>query len=328
MLAAARGLSLPELTAEHVKARARELGVDLVGIASGQVLNANPPHPEHPQTPARISPQDCASVIVLARALPTGTMRLSGQNRQKFYTAELVESELQEASLELVYFLEDHGYPSLALPANHTDYEAGRGMFGPLSLKHAAVEAGLGTLGLGLQLLTAEFGPRVMLAAVLTSAPLQADAPLDTSLCLGPECGRCLLVCPGEAIGAWQLDREACVPYSSPLGFNAFSDHVTDIIRTPSLEERTAKVMGRQTFELWQAMLHGVGAYTGCSRCLEVCPVGGDYDRYLREVQDEIPEITEAKLVRLEHIRTAERGGVKSESFERSRRWIEGPAQS
>ena len=38
-----------------------------------------------------------------------------------------------------------------------------------LSLPHAAVEAGLGTLGLNLQLLTPEFGPRVLLTAVLCS---------------------------------------------------------------------------------------------------------------------------------------------------------------
>jgi len=39
-----------------VKARARALGADLVGIASAATLDAFPPDPCWPQTPERISP--------------------------------------------------------------------------------------------------------------------------------------------------------------------------------------------------------------------------------------------------------------------------------
>ena len=49
-----------------------------------------------------------------------------------------------------------------------------------LSLPHAAVEAGLGTLGLNLQLLTPEFGPRVLLTAVLCSVDVTCDSKMES----------------------------------------------------------------------------------------------------------------------------------------------------
>ena len=47
---------MAELTAELVKRRAKELGADLVGIASAATLNAFPPDPRWPQTPSAYRP--------------------------------------------------------------------------------------------------------------------------------------------------------------------------------------------------------------------------------------------------------------------------------
>ena len=57
------------IDAAWVKRRAKELGADLVGIASAAALNAFPPDPRWPQTPDRISPY-CKSVIVVAQRIP------------------------------------------------------------------------------------------------------------------------------------------------------------------------------------------------------------------------------------------------------------------
>ncbi len=43
------------MDAAEVKRIAKELGADLVGIASAEMLNAYPPDPACPQTPDRIS---------------------------------------------------------------------------------------------------------------------------------------------------------------------------------------------------------------------------------------------------------------------------------
>ena len=74
------------------------------------------------------------------------------------------------------------------------------------------MEAGLGTLGLNEQLLTKEFGPRVLLTAVLCSVDVECDRPMTEALCLGPECGRCLKACPGDVIGQWERDWERVRP--------------------------------------------------------------------------------------------------------------------
>ena len=39
------------------------------------------------------------------------------------------------------------------------------------------------------------------------------------ALCLGPQCGRCLKACPGDVIGQWERDWQACDRYRSPHGF-------------------------------------------------------------------------------------------------------------
>lgn len=315
------------LTAAAVKARARALGADLVGIAAGAVLDAHPPDPGRPQTPSRITPADARSVIVLARRLLAGLGRLRGHDdRHKQYATELVLSDLEEIELRLVYFLEDAGFPAISVPPVHVDprqYDRAGDTRGPLSLPHAAVEAGLGTLGLNLMLLTPEYGPRVLLGAVLTSAPLEPDRPLERPLCLGEACGRCLLACPADAIGQWHLDKGRCAPYASPYGFAYLMDHLDRLIAAPP-DARPGLLKSRESFMAWQSILRGVGVYSGCTRCVDVCPVGADYDTHLRDVQDEIPERTAEKAARLAELARRADAGDRGPRHPRSARWIDG----
>jgi hypothetical protein len=51
-----------------------------------------------------------------------GSARIAGWNdRHKYYNDELALSRLEEASLELVYWLEDNGYPAIIVPPTHVD---------------------------------------------------------------------------------------------------------------------------------------------------------------------------------------------------------------
>lgn len=317
------------LTATAVKTKARELGADLVGIAPGAVLDAHPPDPGRPQTPSAITREDSKSVIVIARRLLAGLGRLKDHDdRHKQYATELVLSDLEEIELKLVYFLEDHGFPAITVPPVHFDprqYDRHGDTRAPLSLAHAAVEAGLGTLGLNLMLLTPEFGPRVLLGAVLTSAELQPDRPLDHPLCLGEACGRCLLACPADAILQWRLDKRRCAPYASPSGFAALSDHLERIVTAPP-EARPSLLKSKESFMAWQSILRGVGVYSGCTRCADVCPVGRDYETHLKAVQEAIPEQTPEKAARLGGMAARRAAGDRGPHFARSARWIDGPA--
>ena len=314
--------------AEELKGKARALGADLVGIADGKVMDAYPPDPRDPRRPCDITALDADRVIVLGKHYTSGTTRLSRWNeRHKYYNDELTLTLLEEASLELVYWLEDKGYPAIIIPPTHVDPWRYQGdpsahVSTILSLTHAAVEAGLGTLGLNLQLLTPQYGPRVILTAVLSSVPVDADRRIETSLCLGPSCGRCLKACPGDVIGHWSRDWPACDRYRSPHGFSALVEHIERIVDEPDAARQKLLLRSEDSFNLWQSILRGAGVVTGCRRCQDVCPVGADYGAQLADALETLPESSDAKQARLSAMAKAEAEGRLPADYEAQVRWI------
>ena len=247
------------------------------------------PYPDDPRRPSDITDYDADRVIVLARRLSLGTARIPAwNNRHKYYNDELTITALEETSLELVLWLESQGYPALIVPPTHVDpwrYDGNpeKHLSPLLSLDHAAVEAGLGTLGLNLQLLTPEYGPRVMLSAVLSSVPVEPDEKMAAALCHGPECGRCLSACPGDVIGQWERDWQGCDTYRNPHGFNQLTDFLGQVIDQTDAESQKKMIRSEDSFNLWQSVLRGAGAVIGCRRCQDVCPVGEDYEQLLKD---------------------------------------------
>ena len=187
-----------------------------------------------------------------------------------------------------------------------------------LSLDHAAVEAGLGTLGLNLQLLTPEYGPRVMLSAVLSSVPVEPDEKMAAALCHGPECGRCLSACPGDVIGHWERDWPACDTYRNPHGFNQLTEFLGQVIDQSDAESQKKMIRSEDSFNLWQSILRGAGAVIGCRRCQDVCPVGEDYEQLLKDALDDIAEDTAEKQTRLDDMKANAGGG----GYAGQARWI------
>lgn len=74
----------------------------------------------------------------------------------------------------------------------------------------------------------------------------------------------------------------------------------------------------------WQSILRGVGVYSGCTRCVDVCPVGRDYDAHLRDAQDSIAERTPEKERRLSEMARRREAGDLGPHYARSARWISG----
>lgn len=318
------------VAAADIKEMALEFGCDLVGIADGAVLEDNPP-PGFALKPSDVTEHDCGRVIVLAKRLMSGTTRIPRwDERHKYYNDELTLTMLEEASLKLVYWLEDKGYPAVIIPPTHVDPWAYQNdpdehLTTLLSLNHAAVEAGLGTLGLNLQLLTPQYGPRLMLSAVMASLDCETDTPMTDALCRGPECGRCLRSCPGDVIGHWNRDWPACDRYRSPHGFAQLTDHLENIFDEPDPMAKLDLVRSESSFNLWQSILRGAGVITGCRRCQDVCPVGEDYKRLIGDALSEIPEDTPEKHARLAEMRQLEADGKTSPGFDAHRRWIGNP---
>ena len=300
------------ITAARVKARARELGTDLVGIASAQTLNAFPPDPRWPQTPERISPY-VKSVITIVQHIPVGAFRCR-TNTPVQYMDMLVLRKMDKVAYRLAEELERAGHPSFVVPAQETEWALKRASYGRLSTRHLGVELGLGTLGLEVNILTPEYGPRVYLTGILTELELAADAPMTEQVCIGESCSRCLHSCPGDAVLHFGIDKRACAEHAQEFGFSTilkFLDQVVDAdAQGASIERQVAMMRSRDHFGFWQGLLRVVGSFGDCPRCLAVCPVGDDYHAHLAEPQKVIPEKTPQKALLAKERQDARKRGA------------------
>jgi epoxyqueuosine reductase QueG len=284
---------MAQFDAPQVKARARALGADLVGIASAATLNAFPPDPRWPQTPERISPY-CKSVVVIASRIPAGAFRCKS-NVPVQYLDMLVLRKMDKIAYRLACELEAAGYPSFVTAAQETEWTYKRASYGRLSTRHLGVEAGLGTLGLEVNILTPEFGPRIYLTGILTELELEPDARITEQVCIGESCSRCLHSCPADAVLHWGIDKRNCATEAQEFGFAQILKFFDRMVDRPD-EDKMATFASRDFFGFWQGLLRVVGSFGDCPRCLAVCPVGNDYHAHLADVQKTIPEKTPEKV--------------------------------
>jgi epoxyqueuosine reductase QueG len=191
----------------HIKEYARSKGADIIGIAPVERFTMAPKgyHPEN------ILP-DAQSVIVMGKYFPLGLIR-SVSKAAMTHAMDTAFSSLDQSAYAVSVFLEDNGNAAVPVPADRPyfyfdkDRQEGRG---DLSHKHAAVLAGLGSLGKNSLLLTPEFGNRVDLVSVITTMKLEGDPPFESKLCI-KECDLCIKSCPGSAIGKnGAVDQKAC----------------------------------------------------------------------------------------------------------------------
>jgi epoxyqueuosine reductase QueG len=280
------------LDAAYVKQRAKALGADLVGIASAETLNAFPPDPRWPQTPESISPH-CRSVIVIAQRIPAGAFRCK-TNAPVQYIDMLVLRKMDKVAWRLAEELEAAGHPTFVTASQETEWNLKRASYGRLSTRHLGVEAGLGTLGLEVNILTPEFGPRVYLTGVLTELELEPDARITEQVCIGESCSRCLHSCPADAVLHWGIDKRGCATEAQEFGFATMLGMFDRLI--DGKEDPAALFRSRDFFGFWQGLLRVVGSFGDCPRCLAVCPVGNDYHAHLADPQKTIPEKTPEKV--------------------------------
>src|SRR5260221_14039346 len=242
------------MDAVAVKARAKALGADLVGIASAATLNAFPPDPRWPQTPERISPY-CKSVIVLVQRIPAGAFRCK-TNVPVQYIDMLVLRKMDKVAYRLADELERAGFPSLVTAAQETDWNYKRASYGRLSTRHLGVEAGLGTLGLEVDILTPEFGPRVYLTGVLTELELEADKPMTEQVCIGESCSRCLHSCPADAVLHFGIDKRACATEAQEFGFAQIAKFFGRFMPAET-DEKAPMIPSGDPFDFWQGRRPG-----------------------------------------------------------------------
>ena len=294
------------MNAAEVKQLALELGADLAGIASAEVLNAFPPDPACRQTPDRIS-RACKSVIVIVCRIPVAAFRCKS-NLPVQYLDMLVLRRLDRIAYRLAEKLEENGYPAFTTATQETDWNYKRASYGYLSTRHLGIEAGLGTFGLEVNILTPEFGPRVYLTGVLTELELEPDKPLTEQVCIGESCSRCLYSCPTDAVRHFGIDKRACSAEAQEFGYATITSFFSRFLDMGTREKRDA-IASRDVFGFWQGLLRVVGSFGDCPRCLAVCPVGNDYHAYLAGPQKTIPERTPEKTAKARAFKAARKAG-------------------
>ncbi len=174
---------------------------------------------------------------------------------------------------ELAMALERKGFEAVAVPAFlPIDMSDGKyGMVGPVDLRRAAVEAGIGSYGKSGLVLVKGFGPRVRLGAVVTSAPLKPTKKKAKSPCPSG-CQICLLGCPSKALlGEGKVDKLACARVIFKFGLRRMMKFVGEMFDAPP-ETRGEMLKSYPFRELWQTLVSG--SYYYCFECQALCPIG------------------------------------------------------
>ena len=191
------------------------LGADVCGIA-----NIN----RFADAPAGFHPKDifasCKSVIVFGIALPKGLTKVESRliyGHFNYKVCPEVDLIAFKAAKEIERV---HGGYAVPLPSDgpyeYWDAEKleGRGL---ISMKHAAVLAGIGTLGKSTLLLNEKYGNLLTLGAILTELDLVSD-PFAESICI-KDCSLCIKNCPSQALNGQIANQGQCRP--NTYGTNA-----------------------------------------------------------------------------------------------------------
>jgi len=254
---------------------AHQQGADLIGFVSTRHLDAVTPTR---YTPARLWPEARTAISIgrriLSGALAVGTGEMVQNAR---WIAWRTNEILNQCAMEIGHFIEQHGFKALPL-SNGTMVKPewnNMGLYGELSHRHVAAEAGLGTIGIATYIVTPSFGPRVFFNTILTDAALEPDPKLDFDPC-HPDCDACIRACPVGAIirGRRTIKKRLCIPRSNPQGFMALQDYINSVLELPDIESQRQRINDFEFVRLHQALVQGVGTVAGCFHCMAACPVG------------------------------------------------------
>ncbi|MFW6335174.1 MAG: 4Fe-4S double cluster binding domain-containing protein [Desulfosalsimonas sp.] len=207
--------------------------------------------------PERIC-KEAQTVIVFGIPIPRGVLfspdyALYGMHR----TYHTVYRQLDQTAVELCNFIESSGpYHAMPVPSYAPMVFHGAEPWGILSLKHAAVNAGLGAFGKSGQVYHPEYGSLLRLGAVVTSASIQGDPVIEKHPC--PEgCRACIKNCPAGAFDeSGAFNKMVCLPYSVKHAIYPLALKGTDALK------HLERVVNTAGHDYWLA----------CGECLRLCP--------------------------------------------------------
>ncbi|MFZ5969921.1 MAG: epoxyqueuosine reductase [Bacillota bacterium] len=212
------------------------LGADICGIANIERFT-NAPSGFHP-TDIYVG---CKFVIVFAKSLPKGMAYVDP--RIVYNKANDINlNELDRISFLAGTEIEKLGGIAVSIPSDSpyeywdSDNMEGRGL---LSMRHAAVLAGIGSIGKNTLLINKKYGNMIGIGAVLTDLDLKSD-PFSEEICI-KNCRLCLDNCPQKALNGQTVNQKLCREYTysnNKRGFSVCNCNKCRIVCPKSLGER------------------------------------------------------------------------------------------
>jgi len=224
-----------------------------------------------PPLPASKMMRSARAVVVFGIPMIRGSIE-SPSLESAAISTHAAYKELERVSYAVAKFLEKHGYKAaMVVPASPIEMsQETKGLLGDISLRHAAVGAGLGIIGKNRLLLTEQWGPRVRLGAVVTDAPLNPDKPLQENLC--GDCDLCVQACPGQALNSNTLkDAVKCLSKQQIYGMAKNIQFWQRLVDAPK-EQQKEMLRSTEYWNIYQAQ--SITLFYTCYECLNSCPVG------------------------------------------------------
>jgi len=251
---------------ENIRQFAYDCGADAVGFASLEDYKS-----ERSPDPKKIM-KNAASLIVLGYRELDGSVE--SRNVRISMTARMggIGTSLKDSYLVARYIEDTYKVKAAPIPygAPLDMGENSMGFIGDISLRHAAVAAGLGVFGRHNLVINPQYGTRIIFSAVLTELPIASDPPDGARYC--ENCDRCIKACPAEALEVeGKTDVMKCLTVSQPYGIGDMIRYTKKFIGT-SPEEQKSLLRDPIFLHLYQASF--IGFQYCCFRCMMVCPAG------------------------------------------------------
>jgi len=264
---------MAKLTSSTIKERAKQHGADIVGVAAAERLQSEP----QGHRPADLLPGAKSVVSVGIRQL-RAYMEKAPNTMFFMYGYRQKNDYINEITSDIAQLIDAAGYAALPVPtwgAAELTIEPGRGkhkagphMQGIFSHSQAAAHAGLGEIGLNGLFLSSQYGPRIHLGSVITTAPLVADSLVKGRLCDRTGCRECIKQCPAGAIANnGSLDPISCIIALDKLS-TSYDETISQTLEKQTREGKlkiAASAVGYSDFS-------GIG-FCGLA-CINACPVG------------------------------------------------------
>jgi len=194
------------MDSNNIKNILYDFGADICGIASIDRFN---------ESPAGFNPVDtlpsCKSVIVFGKKFLKGTLECKNTVSYTI-SRNMLSNVLDIISVKFCDLMEDKNIiavPIGAIGPSIFDQNTGRSR-GIVSLKHAAVLAGLGYIGKNSLLITPEYGNMIWLTGALINIELESDKMIHDKC--PDNCYLCIENCPVDALKKdnLEMDQRKC----------------------------------------------------------------------------------------------------------------------